>query len=134
MGKPRCRAIPEAAVYGRNSSATRTSRNGKKMRPRACGEQRRAECFRHRNHLQRRACPVFADSAQPAGSDPMRRREELQLANLKTQDLLDLPARRAHETILQMSPEDRRALATTAKGARADALMEGMSPQTERTR
>src|SRR3979411_1038225 len=32
-----------------------------------------------------------------------------------------------------MSPEDRRTIATTAKGAKADALMEGMSPQQKET-
>jgi uncharacterized protein (DUF1800 family) len=79
------------------------------------------------------ACPVSADGAQPAGSDPMRRREELRLANLKTQELLDLPPDERMKQILQMSPEDRRALAATAKGARADALMEGMSPQQKET-
>jgi len=35
--------------------------------------------------------------------------------------------------ILKMSPEDRRTIATTTKGARADALMEGMSPQQKET-
>src|ERR1700676_4829069 len=35
--------------------------------------------------------------------------------------------------ILKMSPEDRRTIATTTKGARADALMEGMSPQKKET-
>ena len=35
--------------------------------------------------------------------------------------------------ILKMSPEDRRTIATTTKGAKADALMEGMSPQQKET-
>lgn len=35
--------------------------------------------------------------------------------------------------ILKMSPEDRRTIASTTKGARADALMEGMSPQQKET-
>jgi uncharacterized protein (DUF1800 family) len=35
--------------------------------------------------------------------------------------------------ILQMSPEDRRAIATPAKGAKADAMTEGMSPQQKET-
>ena len=79
------------------------------------------------------ACPVSAGSAPPVDSEQMRRREERQLANLKTQELLDLPPDERMREILQMSPEDRQALATTTKGAKADALLEGMSPQQRET-
>jgi uncharacterized protein (DUF1800 family) len=84
------------------------------------------------------ACPVSADSAQPADPDQLRRREmqrneERRLANLKTQELLDLPADERMKEILKMSPEDRRAIAATTKGAKAEALMEGMSPQQKET-
>jgi len=79
------------------------------------------------------ACPVSADSTQPAAPDQMRRREERRLANLKTQELLDLPADERMKAILRMSPEDRRALATTNKGVKADALTEGMSAQQKET-
>jgi len=73
------------------------------------------------------------DSGKPADPDEMRCREERRLANLKTQELLDLPADERMKEILKMSPEDRRALATTTKGAKADALLEGMSPQQKET-
>ncbi len=84
------------------------------------------------------ACPVSADSAHPAGPDPMQRREiqqneERRFANLKTQELLDLPPDERMKEILQMSPEDRQALASTTKGPKADALLEGMSPQQKET-
>jgi|CZKY01.1.fsa_nt_gi uncharacterized protein (DUF1800 family) len=79
------------------------------------------------------ACPVSADGSKPADPDQMRRREERRLANLKAQELLDLPADERMKEILKMSPEDRRAIATTTKGAKADALMEGMSPQQKET-
>ncbi len=79
------------------------------------------------------ACPVSADSNQSAGPGQMQRREELRLANLKTQELLDLPPDERMKAILKMSPEDRQALATTATGAQADALLEGMSPQQKET-
>ena len=82
------------------------------------------------------ACPVSPaseDSAQPADPDQMRRREERRLANLKTQQLLDLPADLRMKEILQMSPEDRRAIATANKGVKADALLDGMSPQQKET-
>jgi len=79
------------------------------------------------------ACPVFADSDQPADPEQMGRREERRRANLRTQELLDLPPDERMKEILKMSPEDRRAIATTAKGAKADALLEGMSPQQKET-
>jgi uncharacterized protein (DUF1800 family) len=79
------------------------------------------------------ACPVSADSSQPAGPEQMRRREERRHANLKTQELLDLPPGERMKEILEMSPEDRQTIATTAKGAKADALLEGMSPQQRET-
>ena len=79
------------------------------------------------------ACPASTDSAQPADQDEMQRREERRVANLKTQELLDLPPDERMKEILKMSPEDRRALATTTKGAKADALLEGMTPQQKET-
>jgi uncharacterized protein (DUF1800 family) len=78
------------------------------------------------------ACPVSADSSQPADPEQMRR-EERRRANLKTQELLDQPPDERMKEILEMSPEDRRTIATTAKGVKADALMEGMSPQQKET-
>jgi uncharacterized protein (DUF1800 family) len=79
------------------------------------------------------ACPVSADSAQPADPAETQRREERRMANLKTQELLDLPPDERMKEILKMSPEDQRSLEATAKGAKADALLEGMSPQQKET-
>jgi uncharacterized protein (DUF1800 family) len=79
------------------------------------------------------ACPVSAESTQPADPEQTRRREERRRANLRAQELLDLPPDERMKEILKMSPEDRRTIATTTKGARADALMEGMSPQQKET-
>jgi uncharacterized protein (DUF1800 family) len=73
------------------------------------------------------------EAAKPADPDAMQRREERRRANLRTQELLDLPPDERMREILQMSPENRRALAATAKGAKADALLEGMSPQQKET-
>jgi uncharacterized protein (DUF1800 family) len=74
------------------------------------------------------ACSVSADSAPPPDPEQTRRR-----ANLRTQELLDLPPDERMKEILRMSPEERRTIATTAKGAKADALLEGMSPQQKET-
>jgi uncharacterized protein (DUF1800 family) len=79
------------------------------------------------------ACPASADGAQPADPEQTRRREERRRANLRTQELLDLPAGERMKEILKMSPEDRQAIAATTKGAKADALLEGMSPQQKET-
>ena len=73
------------------------------------------------------------DASAVADPDQMRRREQRRFANLKTQELLDLPADERMNAILRMSPEDRRALAATNKGAKADALTEGMSAQQKET-
>src|SRR5260221_1421587 len=64
----------------------------------------------------------------------MGRREERRRANLRTQELLDLPPDERMKEILKMSPEDRRAIATTAEGAKADALLDGMSARLKRTK
>ena len=74
-----------------------------------------------------------SDDGTAADSEQTRRREERRMANLKAQELLDLPPAERMKEILQMSPEDRRAIATTAKGAKADALLEGMNPQQKET-
>ena len=79
------------------------------------------------------ACAVSSDSAQPADPAEMRRRDERRLANLKTQELLDLPADERMKAILKMSPEERRAIATTNKGAKADALLDGMTAKQKET-
>jgi uncharacterized protein (DUF1800 family) len=79
------------------------------------------------------ACPVSADSAQPADPGETQRREERRLANLRTQELLDLPPDERMKEILKMSPEDRNEIAASGKGPKADALMEGMTPQQKET-
>ncbi len=73
------------------------------------------------------------EGTRVADPEQMRRRRERRLANLKTQELLDLPADERMKEILQMSPEDRQALAATNRGPRADALTEGMSAQQKET-
>jgi uncharacterized protein (DUF1800 family) len=72
------------------------------------------------------------DDSNTAGPVQIERREKRRLANLKTQELLDLPADERMKQILQMSPEQQRALAT-AKGSRAEALTSGMSPKQRET-
>jgi uncharacterized protein (DUF1800 family) len=68
-----------------------------------------------------------------ADPNQMQRREERRLANVRTQQLLDLPPDERMKEILQMSPEEQRALTATNKGAKGDALVEGMSPKQKET-
>jgi uncharacterized protein (DUF1800 family) len=74
-----------------------------------------------------------ASDASKSSDQEARRKEDRVFANLKTQELLDLPPDQRMKEILKMSPEDQRALAATAKGQKADALMEGMSAQQKET-
>jgi len=74
-----------------------------------------------------------ADAMKSADLEESRRREERQAARAKAEELLDLPPDQRMKEILRMSPEEQRALAATTKGARADELMEGMSPQQKET-
>jgi uncharacterized protein (DUF1800 family) len=73
------------------------------------------------------------DSSTPTDPEQMQRREERRLANLKAQEVLDLPADERMKVILKMSPEDLRSLTTATKGAKADALMDGLSAQQKET-
>jgi len=72
------------------------------------------------------------DASKPSDQE-VRRREDRVFANLKTQELLDLPPDQRMKEILKMSPEDQRALAATTRGQKGDALMEGMSAQQKET-
>ncbi len=74
-----------------------------------------------------------SDDGAADNSEQMRRHEERRMANLKAQELLDLPPAERMKEILQMSPEDRRAIANTTKGPKADAMLEGMNPQQKET-
>jgi uncharacterized protein (DUF1800 family) len=58
-----------------------------------------------------------------------QRREDHLYADLKAQELLDKPADERMKEVLQMSPEEQRALSTSLKGPKADQFMEGMNPK-----
>ena len=62
-----------------------------------------------------------------------RRREDRLYADLKSEDLLDLPPDQRMKAILKMSPEDQRAFEASLKGDKRDEFMEGMKPQQRET-
>jgi uncharacterized protein (DUF1800 family) len=65
--------------------------------------------------------------------DQARRREDRLYADLKTEDLLDLPPDKRMKAILKMTPEDQRAVGASLKGDKRDEFMEGMKPQQRET-
>jgi uncharacterized protein (DUF1800 family) len=62
-----------------------------------------------------------------------RRRENGLYADLRAEQILDLPPDQRMKEILKMSPEEQRALAQSLKGGKVDDLTEGMSPQQKET-
>ncbi len=74
-----------------------------------------------------------ADNTNSDHSDDMQRREERAAAREKVEQLLDLPPGERMKEILRMTPEQQRGIAEIAKGARADALLEGMNAQQKET-
>jgi uncharacterized protein (DUF1800 family) len=62
-----------------------------------------------------------------------RRREDRLYADLKAEQILDLPPDQRMKEILKMSPEDQRALAASLKGDKREELMEGMDAKQRET-
>jgi uncharacterized protein (DUF1800 family) len=62
-----------------------------------------------------------------------QRREDRLYADLKAQELLDKPADERMKEVLQMSPEEQRALSMSLKGQKAEEFMEGMNPKQKET-
>jgi uncharacterized protein (DUF1800 family) len=71
--------------------------------------------------------------AKFSDQEKAQRREDRLYADLKANQLLDLTPDQRMREILKMSPEERRTLAASLKGPKADAMMEGMSPQQKET-
>jgi uncharacterized protein (DUF1800 family) len=69
---------------------------------------------------------------QPTDPQAAARREARLYADLKTEELLDLPPEQRMKRILNMPPEEQRALATR-KATQDGDLLEGMSPQEKET-
>jgi uncharacterized protein (DUF1800 family) len=62
-----------------------------------------------------------------------KRREDRLYADLKAQELLDLPPDERMTQVLQMPPEEQRALSASLKGQRGDDFMEGMNSKQKET-
>jgi len=62
-----------------------------------------------------------------------RRREERLYADLRAEQILDLPPDQRMREILKMPPEDQRALAASLKGDKRDEFLEGMDAKQRET-
>ncbi len=100
-----------------------------------------AQLERYQQKQEQKQQAANADASSTAGSGkaaPMsdeeqaRRREDRLYADLKAEDLLDLPPDQRMKAMLKMSPEDQRAIASL-KGDKRDEFMEGMKPQQRET-
>jgi len=98
-----------------------------------------AQLQRYQEKQERKQETAAADPATTTGKPQLsdeeqaRRREDRLYADLKTEDLLDLPPDQRMKAILKMSPEDQRALETSLKGDKRDEFMDGMKPQQRET-
>jgi uncharacterized protein (DUF1800 family) len=103
-----------------------------------------AQLERYQEKQEQKQEAANADSSSAAGSTkaaPMamsdeeqaRRREDRLYADLKSEDLLDLPPDQRMKAILRMSPEDQRALEGSLRGDKREEFMEGMKPQQRET-
>ena len=75
-----------------------------------------------------------AATTKPSVQDEQlaKRREDRLYADLKAQELLELPPDQRMKQVLQMPPEEQRALAASLNGAKGDEFLAGMDPkQTE---
>jgi uncharacterized protein (DUF1800 family) len=79
------------------------------------------------------ASGTSSKSAPPSDEEQARRREDRLYADLKAEDLLDLPPDQRMKAILKMSPADQRSVEASLKGDRRDQFMEGMKPQQRET-
>jgi len=72
-------------------------------------------------------------NTMPDDATYQRHREQNQAARIRLLELLDLPPEERFHEILALSPEQQRAIASRAKGPKADAIMQGFNPQEKET-
>jgi uncharacterized protein (DUF1800 family) len=77
--------------------------------------------------------PLPAAKGRRTPEQVAKKQEDKLFADLKAQELLDLPPDERMKRVLEMSPDDQRVLATSLKGPKADQFKEGMSPKQRET-
>ena len=79
------------------------------------------------------ATPKPSEKDSRKDDQPAKRRENRRYADLKVQELLDLPPDQRMKEVLQMSPDEQRALSASLKGQHGDDFMEGMNSKQKET-
>ena len=79
------------------------------------------------------AAGASGKSIEMSDQEQAQRREDRLYADLKAEDVLELPPDQRMKAILKMSPQDQRAIGTSLKGDKRDQFMEGMKPQQRET-
>jgi uncharacterized protein (DUF1800 family) len=79
--------------------------------------------------------PPAANPAKPKLTEEeiARRREDRFFADMKTQELLNLPPDQRMKEILKMTPEQQRAMANYLRNPKNQGILDGMSPQQKET-
>jgi uncharacterized protein (DUF1800 family) len=95
--------------------------------------QSQMERIEQKKERKQQAAGGVEDVSSDADPQMARRREDKLYADLKAQQLLDLPPDQRMREILRMSPEDRLALTRAVKGNQKDEMLEGMSPAQRET-
>lgn len=101
----------------------------------------KAQLERYREKQERKQETASAETAptETAGKSKFsdeqqaRRREDRLYADLKAEQILDLPPDQRMKEILRMSPEDQRAFAASLKGDTREKFMEAMEPKQRET-
>jgi uncharacterized protein (DUF1800 family) len=100
-----------------------------------------AQLERYQEKMERKQEAANADSSAATGTnlgnmsdaELSRRREDRLFADLKADQILDLPPDQRMKEILKMSPEEQRGFADSLKGDQRDQFLQGMSPQQRET-
>ncbi len=74
-----------------------------------------------------------AAQTNPAQMNTAQVNEDRLYADLKAEDLVDLPPDQRMKAMLKMSPDEQRAVEASLKGSKRDEFMEGMKPQQRET-
>jgi uncharacterized protein (DUF1800 family) len=80
------------------------------------------------------AAKVFAEMKPTPGQDAeARNREDRLYADLRVQQLIDLPPNQRFRQVLEMSQQEQRALADSLRGGKGQEFLEGMDPKQKET-
>jgi uncharacterized protein (DUF1800 family) len=92
-----------------------------------------AQLERYQDKEDRKQQTAVAGPDKVAEDERSRRQQERAAADEKIEELLDLPTDQRMKAVLEMSPEDQRALTGALQGDKRNEFMEGMNPRQRET-